>query len=307
MFTGAYTAMVTPFKKDGAVDYETFRALIALQAQAGMDGIVPVGTTGESPTLEFGEHEKIIEVAVEEGRKHDLKVVAGTGANSTAEALALTRHAMDVGVDGVLQVTPYYNKPTQEGLYRHFSAVADLGVPVVLYNVPSRTGREIAVDTVVRLAQHPQIAAVKEACDDMDRIGSILGRCDIVVLSGEDSQTFSMMALGGHGVISVASNIAPKPVAAMVHHALEGQWDEARALHYKLHKLFNDLFLETNPIPVKAAMAMAGLIEEVYRLPLCEMSEAPRQALRKTLEALAKPLRLGETPRPTLPDDGRTG
>ncbi len=282
MFTGAYTAIVTPFNRDGQVDYGKLRALIAMQIAGGIDGIVPVGTTGESPTVDFDEHEKIIEVTIE-ACKGKIKVIAGTGANSTAEALQLTKHALAAGADGTLQVTPYYNKPNQEGLYRHFSAVADLGLPVVLYNVPGRSAREIEVATIARLAKHPKIVCVKEAGGSVDRVSQILRACNITVLSGDDSLTLPMMSLGAKGIISVASNIAPKAVADMVHAAAAGRWDEARALHMKYYRLFTDIFIDTNPIPIKAAMAMAGLIEETYRLPLCETSEANKKKLAECL------------------------
>ena len=283
MFEGAYTAIVTPFKTDGSVDYAKLKELINIQAEAGIDGIVPVGTTGESPTLDYEEHNKVVSAAIE-ACKGRMKVIAGTGANSTSEALELTRRALKDGADGTLQVTPYYNKPNQEGLVRHFSAVADLGLPVVLYNVPGRTAREIAVDTIVKLFEHPKIVAVKEAGGSVDRVSAVLSRCDITVLSGDDSLTLPMMSVGAKGVISVACNVAPEPVARMVHLALEGKWEEARELHLKYHCLFSDLFIDTNPIPVKAAMAMMGLAEEVYRLPLCPMSDELKKKLRKTLE-----------------------
>lgn len=285
MFTGAYTAIVTPFNTNGTVDYGKLRALIALQIAAGIDGIVPVGTTGESPTVDVDEHEKIIEACIAAG-KGKLKIIAGTGANSTAEALVLTRHALNAGADGTLQVTPYYNKPNQEGLYRHFSAVADLGIPVVLYNVPGRSSREIEVSTIARLATHPKIVAVKEAGGSVDRVSQILRACSITVLSGDDPLTLPMMAVGAKGVVSVASNIAPKPVADMVHAAAAGRWDEARALHMKYHRLFTDIFVDTNPIPIKAAMAMTGLIEEVYRLPLCETTAANKKRLAECLREI---------------------
>jgi 4-hydroxy-tetrahydrodipicolinate synthase len=282
--SGTYTAMVTPFNRDESVDYARLRALIALQAEAGVDGIVPVGTTGESPTLNMDEHRRVIETAVDAAAGR-LCVIAGTGGNSTSEAVALTRHAIDVGADATLQVTPYYNKPSQEGLYRHFCAVADLGLPVVLYNIPGRTGREIAVDTIVRLANHEHIAAVKEAGGSVDRVSDLLNRCAITVLSGDDSLTCPMMAVGASGVISVASNVLPATVREMTRHALAGRWGEARRLHATLYPLFRDLFIETNPIPVKAAMAMMGLCEEVYRLPMCDMAADKRKVLRATLAA----------------------
>ena len=282
MFEGAYTAIVTPFNKDGQVDYGKLRALIDLQIKAGIDGIVPVGTTGESPTVDVAEHEKIIAVTIEACRGK-VKVIAGTGANSTSEAIDLTKHALAAGADGTLQVTPYYNKPNQEGLYRHFSAVADLGLPVVLYNVPGRSGREIDVATIARLSKHPKVVCVKEAGGSVDRVTQILRACNITVLLGDDSLTLPMMAVGAKGIISVASNIAPKAVADMVHAAAAGRWDEARALHMKYYRLFTDIFIDTNPIPIKAAMAMTGLIEETYRLPLCETSDANKAKLAECL------------------------
>ena len=285
MYEGAYTAIVTPFNRDGSVDFGKLRDLIELQIRGGIDGIVPVGTTGESPTLDVHEHEKVIETAIQVANKR-IKVIAGTGANSTAEALELTRHAQAAGADATLQVTPYYNKPNQTGLIRHFSAVADLGLPTVLYNIPGRSGREIAVETVVELAKHPNIVALKEAGGSVDRVSQIVTRCKIEILSGDDSLTLPMMSVGALGVISVVSNVAPKPVADMVHAALKGHWTEARALHLKYYRLFTDLFIDTNPIPVKAAMAMMGLIEEVYRLPLCEMSDKLKNQLREALKQL---------------------
>jgi len=283
MFEGAYTAMVTPFNKNGSVDFGKLRELIEMQVRNSIDGIVPVGTTGESPTLDYEEHEKVVEISVETARKR-IKVIAGTGANSTREALELTRHAKEAGADATLQVTPYYNKPNQAGLIKHFSAVADLGLPTMLYNIPGRTGREIDVDTVVELSKHPNIIAMKEAGGSVDRVSQIVTRCKMEVLSGDDSLTLPMMAVGAVGVVSVASNVAPKPVADMVHAALKGHWPEARALHLKYYRLFTDLFIDTNPIPIKAAMAMTGLIEEVYRLPLCEMSAALKQRLAECLK-----------------------
>ena len=285
MFEGAYTAIVTPFNQDGSVDYGKLQALIEIQVAGGIDGVVPMGTTGESPTLDFDEHERVIEVSIEAARRR-IKVIAGTGANSTDEALRLTRHALQAGADGTLQVTPYYNRPSQEGLYRHFTAVADLGLPVVLYNVPSRTAREIEVATVARLAQHPRIVALKEAGGSVDRVSQVLRACQITVVSGDDALTLPMMAVGARGVISVASNVAPAPIARMVHAALRGQWSEAQALHAQYHRLFTDLFVESNPGPVKAAMAMLGQIEEVYRLPMCALNPANRQKVAECLKEL---------------------
>ncbi len=285
MLEGAHTAIVTPFNKDGAVDFGKYRELIDYQIDNGIDGIVPVGTTGESPTLNTDEHLKVIEqtVAAVHGRA---KVIAGTGANSTAEAVELTERAKAFGIDATLQVTPYYNKPNQEGLYRHFSAVAEIGVPVVLYNVPGRTSREIAIETVARLAKHPNIVAVKEAGGKVERVRQTLDACKIEVLSGDDGLTFPMMKDGAIGLISVASNVVPAAVASLVHTALEGNWDAAQLLHNQYEKLFDALFIDTNPIPVKAALAMTGRIEEVYRLPLCPMDDGLKETLRNVLSDL---------------------
>jgi 4-hydroxy-tetrahydrodipicolinate synthase len=285
MFEGTYTALVTPFNASGAVDYGKLQMLTEMQIAAGVDGLVPVGTTGESPTLDYDEHKKVIETVVKAARGR-IKVIAGTGANATAEAVELTRFAKDIGADGTLQVTPYYNKPSQAGLVRHFSAVADLGLPVVLYNVPGRSAREIDVATVAELSKHPHIVAVKEAGGSVERVSRIRAACTITIVSGDDGLTLPMMVCGAEGVISVASNIAPALVVELVRAARQNEWLRARALHEKLFALFTDLFLDTNPIPVKAAMAMAGLIEEAYRLPLCEMAPAPRAKLRATLVAL---------------------
>jgi len=284
MLEGAHTAIITPFDSTGAVDYKILRDLIDFQINDGIDGIVPVGTTGESPTLNHKEHMKVISetVRIVGGRA---LVIAGTGANSTAEAVELTKEAKEIGVDATLQVTPYYNKPNQEGLYRHFSTVADLGLPVVLYNVPGRTSREIAVDTVARLAKHEHVVAVKEAGGDVARVKQTLDACEIQVLSGDDGLALPMMRDGAVGLISVASNVAPNVIATLVHTALEGLWDAAQLLHDQYLDLFDGLFIDTNPIPVKAALAMMGKAEEVYRLPLCEMNDADKEKLRVLLAA----------------------
>lgn len=283
MFRGAYTAIVTPFHQDGTVDWAKLEEHIEAQIAGGVDGIVPVGTTGESPTLSVEEHERVIETSVKKASGR-AKVIAGTGANSTAEALRLTQHAKDVGADATLQVTPYYNKPSQTGLIRHFTAVADLGLPVVLYNIPGRSGRDIAVETVVELAAHPGIVAVKEASGDVDRVSCYAAQCDIIVLSGDDGLTLPMMSVGAKGVISVASNLFPKEIADMVHAALDGRWAEARALHHTLHPLLMALLsLDTNPVPIKAALEIAGRMDAVYRLPLCEMADEGVVKLRAVL------------------------
>lgn len=284
MFEGAYTALVTPFRDDGAFDEDAYRAHIDSQVEGGVDGIVPVGTTGESPTLDFNEHHRVIEVAIDAAAGR-VKVIAGTGGNSTAEALELTQHAKDAGADGALQVTPYYNKPSQAGLIRHFSAVADIGLPVVLYNVPGRTGLAIATETTAALSEHPHITTIKEAGGSVDQVSHLRRACDIEILSGDDMLTLPMMVVGAVGVISVASNIIPGPVSEMVHAALDGRWEEARELHATYHSLFCDMFIETNPQPVKTALAMMGRVKPVFRPPLCELSAANAEELRGALDS----------------------
>ena len=285
MFQGAYTALVTPFKEDQSVDWGRLEKLVESQVAAGIAGVVPVGTTGESPTLDPVEHLEVIRFVIEKAAGR-MQVIAGTGGNSTAEALHLTREAIAMGADATLQVTPYYNKPTQEGLRRHFEAVADLGKPIVLYNIPGRSGVEIAIPTVAALAKHPNVVCIKEAAGSVDRVSRVLDACDIEVLSGDDGLTLPMMAVGARGVISVVSNVAPGAIVAMVKAAREGRWEEAWALHKKWYPLFTGLFLETNPIPVKAALEMAGFGPAVYRLPLCEMSAGPKEKLRGIMAGL---------------------
>ena len=282
---GTFTAIVTPFNTDGSIDYGALRDLVKWQVASGIEGLVPVGTTGESPTLDMEEHLKVIEVTLEAAAKQAI-IIAGTGANSTAEALELTREAKQLGADATLQVTPYYNKPNAEGMYRHFSAVADLGLPVVLYNVPGRAGKEIPLETVVRLAGNPKIVAIKEAAGSVDRVSAILNACELTVLSGDDSLTLPMISVGASGVISVASNVIPAEMSNLVRLARLDKLVDARELHRLYYPLFRDLFLDTNPIPVKAALAMMGRIQPTYRLPLCEPSEKIREQLHKTLSSL---------------------
>ncbi len=282
---GCYTALATPFR-NGAVDYDAFARLLDAQLAGGVAGIVPVGTTGESPTLTMKEHSEVIRFAIQRC-KGKCQIIAGTGGNSTAEAIHLTKEAAEMGADATLQVTPYYNKPTSEGLYRHFSTVADqCGLPVVLYNVPGRTGKEIPVDVVARLSKNPLIVAVKEAGGSVERVSAIKNVCDITVLSGDDSLTLPMMSVGASGIISVASNIVPAEVSRQVSLALAGDFAGALAIHRRLYNLYKNLFLESNPIPIKAAMADMGMIAEEYRLPLCEMTPANRETLRQTLREL---------------------
>ena len=285
MFTGTYTAIVTPFE-GGKVDAEALDNLIQAQIKGGVDGIVPVGTTGESPTLDYGEHIRVIEsaIAFAAGR---IKVLAGTGGNSTSEAVYLTKAAAEAGADGSLQVAPYYNKPTQEGLFQHFKAIADATkLPLMLYSVPGRCGVEIAVETVKRLAAScPTVVGIKEAGGNPDRVSQLRAalRDDFTILCGDDSLTLPFMAVGADGVVSVASNIIPREIAQMVTAFVAGKLQAAQKLHRKFFSLFKNLFIETNPIPIKAALAMLGEIEEEYRLPLVPMGANNREVLKATL------------------------
>ena len=281
---GVFTAIVTPFK-NGKVDYAKLTELVHMQLDAGIDGIVPVGTTGESPTLTIDEHLKVIETVIKTALDK-CKIIAGTGANSTAEAVHLTKMAKSAGADATLQVTPYYNKPTQEGLYRHFSSVAnECELPVVLYNVPGRSGVPIAVETIQKLSTNENIVCVKEAGGSAERVSAIKNVCDITVLSGDDSLTIPMMALGADGVISVASNLIPGKMKTMVDAFAQDRTAEALEIHNQLYRFFCDIFIETNPIPIKAAMARKGIIKEEYRLPMCPMSKDNRKVLLSTMEA----------------------
>ncbi len=286
MFTGTYTALATPFHNN-RVDEDALKKLVSWQIKEGVDGLVPVGTTGESPTLSMTEHIRVIEIVVR-AASGKVKVIAGTGANSTSEAIELTQVAEEVGADASLQVAPYYNKPTQEGLYQHFKAIAKATkLPIILYSIPSRCGVEIGVDTCARLAKDcSNIVGIKEAGGNPDRVSQLraLLPSKFKILSGDDSLTLPFMVVGAEGVISVASNVVPRDVSRMVRFFLRGKWKEAKKLHEKLYPLFKDLFIETNPIPVKAALAMMGRIREEYRLPLCKMSSQNRQKLKQTLK-----------------------
>ena len=279
--------MVTPFAADGSVDYVRLREIVEEQVAAGIDGICAVGTSGESPTLSHEEHHEVIEKTIEfaAGRT---KIVAGTGANSTSEAISLTKAAIAMGgADATLQVTPYYNKPNAEGLYRHFMTVADLGLPVILYNVPGRAGREIPLDVVVRLAKHENIIAIKEAAGSVDRVSAIKAAIPgFTVLSGDDSLALPMISVGAEGVISVASNVIPREMGEMVRLARAGDFAAARALHFKYYSLFHDLFIDVNPVMVKEALALMGKIERVFRLPLCETTDANLAKMKATLASL---------------------
>ena len=284
---GTITAMVTPFGKDGAVDYGRLAEFVDWQCESGVDGLCPVGTTGESPTLDHAEHHKVIEETIKFA-KGRVTIIAGTGANSTAEAVSLTKAAIAMGgADACLQVTPYYNKPNPEGLYRHFMTVADLGLPVVLYNVPGRSGREIPLDVVARLASHPMIVAIKEAAGSVERVSAIKARCpDLTVLLGDDSLALPMISVGAAGVISVASDVMPKEISDFIRTALAGDMAAARALHLKYYNLFHDLFIDTNPVMVKEALALMGKLDLVYRLPLCETTAENRAKIAETLKEL---------------------
>ncbi len=287
MFTGTYTAIVTPFKA-GQLDEGALARLVRSQIRGGVDGIVPVGTTGESPTVDCEEHIRVIELAVRFAAGK-IKVLAGTGANSTTEAIGLTLAAEKVGADGSLQVAPYYNKPTQEGLYQHFKAIAqNTRLPIILYSIPGRCGVEIAVPTVKRLAAAcKNIIGIKEAGGSADRVSQLRAALGpkFEILCGDDSLTLPFMAVGAQGVISVASNVAPREVAAMVRAFAAGDVKQALQIHQKLYPLFKDLFIETNPVPVKAALALLGFIDEEYRLPLVRMSSANRTRLKASLKA----------------------
>jgi 4-hydroxy-tetrahydrodipicolinate synthase len=285
MFQGSIVALVTPFR-GGKVDEAKLKELVEMHVAQGTDGIVPCGTTGESPTLSHDEHRRVVEIVVEAARKR-LHVIAGTGSNATSEAIELTTHAKKAGAAGALVVNPYYNKPTQEGLYRHFRAVADaVDIPILAYNIASRTAINVETDTLVRLVKDcPNIVGVKEASGSLDQMTQVILACgpDFSVLSGDDNLTLPLMSVGGRGVISVIANFVPRETAEMTHAALAGDWKLARELHLKLFPLARAAFMETNPIPVKEAMGMMGMLEPEFRLPMCPMGAANRERLRAIL------------------------
>ncbi len=277
---GAMTAMVTPFR-DGKVDENRLREQIEFQINAGIDGLVPVGTTGESPTLDFPEHERVIELTVQIARKK-VPVIAGVGGNATTEALELHSFAKKVGADAGLSVNPYYNKPTQEGLYRHFMTLADkVDLPIVLYNIPGRTGVTMSPATVARLAKHPNIIAIKEATGSLDMASEIMSLCDLPIVSGDDSLTLPLMSIGAKGVISVASNLLPAQVKQLTKLALAGNFAEAMTIHRKFFPLFKSLFLDGNPAGIKYAMKLAGRDTGEMRLPLWEANDATKKAIEE--------------------------
>jgi 4-hydroxy-tetrahydrodipicolinate synthase len=286
MFGGAIVAIVTPFK-NGQVDEEALRSLIEEQINAGTDGITPCGTTGESTTLSHEEHDRVIEITIDAVKKR-VPVIAGTGSNSTAETLRLTRHAWEAGADGALIVCPYYNRPTQEGLYQHFKTIAqEVPIPIIIYNIPGRTGTNMEPETIARLAPLRNIVGVKEASGSLKQMSDLIRLCgpDFDVLSGDDIFTLALLAIGGKGIISVISNCVPGDMAAMVDAFASGDLEKARALHYRMAPLIDALFIETNPVPVKTALAMMGKVQEEFRLPLCGMADKNRQILKKTMQA----------------------
>ena len=290
MFKGAITAIVTPFNHDGSLDEKSLRNLVEFQIKNKIDGIVPCGTTGESPTLNHDEHKRVIEIIIETA-KGRVPIIAGAGSNSTKEAVEMTKSADGLGADASLHVSPYYNKPTQEGLYRHFSEIAKAAdIPVIIYNIQGRTAVNIETQTLARLAkEHSNIVGVKEASGNVAQMMDVINSLpkNFSVLSGDDNLTLPLMALGGRGVISVASNIIPKEMHELTSYALNGEFGKAMKLHYRLLPLFKGIFIETNPMPIKSALAMKGMIKESYRLPMCEMKEENKEKLRKILEELS--------------------
>jgi 4-hydroxy-tetrahydrodipicolinate synthase len=285
---GVYTALVTPMTADGSLDEKALRALVDFQLAAGVDGLVPVGTTGESPTLSGEECKRVVSIVVEQA-KGRVPVIAGAGSNATSEAIEYARDAKEAGADATLQVGPYYNKPTSQGFLGHFRAIADqVDLPLVVYNIAGRTGKNIDNATMLKLAQHKNICGVKEASGDFAQIMDLLAAkpAGFTLLSGDDNLVLPMMVLGVRGVISVASNLVPDRMVKYVHAALKGDWEAARVMHFELLPLFKAIFMETNPIPIKAAMAMKGMMTETYRLPMCPMDPKNRESLQSTLKSL---------------------
>ena len=284
MFTGSMVALVTPFK-DGKVDWQSLENLIEFHIQNGTRGIVPCGTTGESATLSHEEHDAVVKTVVKTVAKR-VPVIAGTGSNSTAEAARLTRAAEKSGADGALLISPYYNRPTQEGIYQHYRKVAsEVGIPIIVYNIPGRTGSKIEPETLARMAEIDNIAGVKEATGSVDQAIDVIRLCGdrLAVYSGEDSLIFSLMALGGKGVISTVANVAPKQTAELADACLKGDWESGRALQFKLIPLIRSLFIETNPIPVKTALSLMGKCSGELRLPLTPMAEGNLKKLNQAM------------------------
>jgi len=282
MFSGSIVALVTPFKNE-KVDFDKLVELVEFHVKSGTDAIVPCGTTGESPTLTHDEHDHVIEAVVKAAAGR-IPVIAGTGSNSTAEAIRLTRHAADAGADGALLICPYYNKPTQEGLYQHFTKLAEIDIPQILYNIPSRTGVNLLPTTIARLAKHKNIVAVKESAGSTDQVQDIIQLTDLVVLSGDDSMTLPFMSVGAQGVVSVVANITPTQVHDMVSAYLDGDLAKARKINHKLYPLTKAMFLETSPVPVKTAMKLLGRLNGDVRLPLVPMEPENEKKLAKALK-----------------------
>ena len=283
MFNGSIVAMVTPFK-DGEVDYDKLGELVQYHIDNGTNAIIPCGTTGESPTLTHREHGEVIGKVIEAAAGR-IPVIAGTGSNNTSEAVSMTRHAKETGADGSLIITPYYNKPTQQGIYEHYKAILEeVNIPIIVYNVPSRTGVSISAETVARLAEFDNIVAIKEATGDIDQASHILNLCDITVLSGDDSLTLPIMSIGGKGVVSVLANILPREVSELTSSFLKGEIENAQRLHNSLFPVCKAMFIETNPIPVKTAMKLLGRLNGEMRLPLCDMSDEHKRQLKIALE-----------------------
>lgn len=285
MFSGSITALITPFR-DGTLDEEALRSHIENQISRGTKGLVPCGTTGESATLTYEEHKRVVELTIEAAAGR-VPVIAGTGSNSTAETIMLTRHAREAGADAALLITPYYNKPTQQGLYEHYKAVAEeVDIPILLYNVPGRTSVHLLPETVGRLSEIANIVGIKEATGDLATVSEVIekSREDFCVLSGDDFTTLPLLAVGGHGVISVTSNVLPGEMSRMCEAFFSGDLAEARDLHYRLMPIHRAMFLETNPIPVKTALAVMGVVAEEFRLPLSKMGEANRKVLVDVLK-----------------------
>ncbi|MBL7072756.1 MAG: 4-hydroxy-tetrahydrodipicolinate synthase [Candidatus Omnitrophica bacterium] len=283
MFKGSYVAIVTPFN-DGDIDEKAFRKLIEFHIDSGTDGLVPCGCTGEAATLTIPEQKRLIKIAVEVCDKR-IPVIAGTGSNSTREAIELTVHAKKAGCDGALIITPYYNKPTPGGQYKHYAEIAkNAEFPIMLYNVPSRTGISLSPSTVARLSKIENIVAIKEAAGSCQQVMDILSLSDIIVMSGDDSLTLPFMAMGSTGVVSVVANIVPEKVHNLTQSQFEGKYDEARRIHYETMDLCKAMFIETNPLPVKTALSMMGMVREEWRLPLCEMEKENKIKLRQMLE-----------------------
>ncbi|MDW7644274.1 MAG: 4-hydroxy-tetrahydrodipicolinate synthase [Desulfuromonadales bacterium] len=286
MFKGSMVAIITPFDANGQVDEEKYRQLIEFQIENGTDVIVPCGTTGESATLDYKEHDRVIQICIEQVAKR-VPVIAGTGSNSTAEAIELSQHAKEMGADGVLLVSPYYNKPSQEGLFQHYKAIAEaVSLPQVLYNVPGRTGMNMEAKTTIRLAEFANIVAIKEASGNVTQASEILDKAGdkIDVLSGDDFLTLPLMACGAKGVISVTANIMPKEVKAMVTAVQQGQWDEARKMHLKMLDIHNAMFIDSNPVPVKTAANLMGKCGAEVRLPLVPMQGAKLDTLKSVMK-----------------------